>query len=237
MQRSLRVLTISLAYPPCSIGGYAVLCAQICQRLFQRGHDVPVLTSVPLAVPAPGEAAWPVGSIPVHRTVRSYWDGRDCLYPPFREVLNIEQTNQAQLRDRLAEYRPDVVSFWHMGALSLGLITTTLRLGSPVVFVIGDEWLCYGGWADAWLRRFSYHPQRAQAVERLTGLPTRLPDLGTVGMCCFVSDYTRRRAEEVGDGAFLASRSRLPACRSPSFLRWPLPQRAPGDGACSGLVG
>jgi len=39
-----------------------------------------------------------------------------------------------------------------MRAMSLGLITTAARLGFPRVFVIGDDWLCYGGWADAWLR-------------------------------------------------------------------------------------
>src|SRR5258708_989613 len=197
MKPSLRVLVISLEYPPCSIGGYEVMCAQVCQWLQQRGHDVQVLTSVPLAVPAPGEDAWRADSISVRRALRSYWDGRDCLYPPFREALAIEQANQGQLRGVLAEYRPDVVSIWHMGAMSLGLITTTLRLSYPVVFVIGDDWLCYGGWADAWLRRFSYHPQRARAVERLAGLPTGLPDLGAAGVFCFVSDYTRRRAEAV----------------------------------------
>ncbi len=202
MMHSLRVLAISLEYPPCSIGGYEVMCAQVCEWLGQRGHDVQVLTSVPLAVPPIGEDAWREGSLTVRRTLHSYWDGLDCLYPPFREALAIEQANQAQLRGILSEYRPDVVSFWHMGAISLGLITTTLRLGYPIVFVIGDDWLCYGGWADAWLRRFSYHPQWAGAVERLTGLPTRLPDLGAVGIFCFVSDYTRQRAEEVGGWRF-----------------------------------
>jgi glycogen synthase len=202
MKHSLRVLVISLEYPPCSIGGYEVMCAQVCAWLHQSGHDVQVLTSVPLAVPPIEEDVWRAGSIPVRRTLRSYWDGRDCLYPPFREALVIEQANQAQLQSMLAEYRPDVISFWHMGAMSLGLITTTLRLGYPIVFVIGDDWLCYGGWADAWLRGLSYHPQRARAVERLTGIPTHLPDLGAAGMFCFVSDYTRRRAEDVGGWRF-----------------------------------
>jgi len=57
MKHSLRVLVISLEYPPCSIGGYEVMCAQVCQRLEQRGHDVQVLTSAPLAVPTTGEDA------------------------------------------------------------------------------------------------------------------------------------------------------------------------------------
>src|SRR5712692_5887312 len=115
MKRPLRVLAISLEYPPYSIGGYEVMCAQICEWLHQRGHDVQVLTSVPLVALAPEESLLREGPIPVRRTLRSYWDGRDCLYPLFREALAMERENQAQLRDVLAGYRPDVFSFWHMG--------------------------------------------------------------------------------------------------------------------------
>lgn len=149
----------------------------------------------------------------------------------------MEQANQAQLRGVLAGYRPDVVSFWHMGAMSHGLITTTLSLGYPVVFVIGDDWLCYGCWVDAWLRRFSYHPQWAQAVERLTCLPTRLPDLGSAGMFCFVSDYTRRRAEEIGGWRFPRFALTRPGVSPAQFPPLAPHQSAPGNGACSGRVG
>ncbi len=86
--------------------------------------------------------------------------------------------------------------------MSLGLITTTARLGFPLVFVIGDDWLCYGGWADAWLRWCSERPEQAAVVEQHTGLPTRLPDLGALGIFCFVSTWTKRRAEQVGGWHF-----------------------------------
>jgi glycosyltransferase involved in cell wall biosynthesis len=86
--------------------------------------------------------------------------------------------------------------------LSLGLITTTARLGFPLVFVIGDDWLCYGGWTDAWLRWCNAHPEQAAAVEQHTGLPTRLPDLGALGIFCFVSAWTKRRAEQIGGWHF-----------------------------------
>src|SRR5260370_6531685 len=97
MKRYLRVLAISLEYPACSIGGYEVMCAQVCEWLHQRGHDVQVLTSVPLAIPHIGQDAWRAGSITVRRILLCYWDGEDCLYPLFREPLAIEQANQAQL--------------------------------------------------------------------------------------------------------------------------------------------
>jgi glycosyltransferase involved in cell wall biosynthesis len=197
MDRHLRILTISLEYPPFADGGYGILCAQVCRWLHQRGHAVLVLTGDSVAAGPADSAPAAVDGISVRLVLRSYWDGAECVYPPFRAAMEIERANQAALHAALAEPRPDVVCFWHMGALSLGLITTIVRLGLPMVFVIGDDWLCYGGWADAWLRRFSYHPHRAAAVERLTGLPTILPDLGALGTFCFVSKHTRRRAEEV----------------------------------------
>ncbi len=203
MEKQLRILAVTLDYPPPLSGGYGVMCAQICTWLKRRGHEVLVLTA-----PSPErgiiEAASDEdeGPVSVRRTLCSYWDGSACLDLPFQEALAIEQHNQAQIQDVLATYRPDVVTFWHMGDMSLGLITTTARLGFPLVFVIGDDWLCYGGWTDAWLRWCNEHPEQAPAVEQHTGLPTRLPDLGALGIFCFVSAWTRRRAEQIGGWHF-----------------------------------
>src|SRR6266567_6380747 len=203
MEKQLRILAVTLDYPPPLSGGYGVMCAQICTWLKRRGHEVLVLTA-----PSPErgiiEAASDEdeGPVSVRRTLCSYWDGSACLDLPFQEALAIEQHNQAQIQDVLATYRPDVVTFWHMGDMSLGLITTTARLGFPLVFVIGDDWLCYGGWTDAWLRWCNAHLEQAAAVEQSTGLPTRLPDLGALGNFCFVSSWTKRRAEQIGGWHF-----------------------------------
>ncbi len=162
-----------------------------------------VLTTLPLEpgiVSAGSDAE--EGAVPVRRTLRSYWDGSACLDLPFQEALAVEQHNHAQMQRVLAAFHPDAVAFWHMGAMSLGLITMAARLGFPLVFVIGDDWLCYGGWADAWLRWCNEHPEQAAAVEQHTGLPTQLPDLGTLGIFCFVSAWTKRRAEQIGGWHF-----------------------------------
>ena len=203
IEKQLRVLSITLDYPPPPFGGYGVICAQVCTWLRQRGHEVLVLTTLPLepGIVAAGSDA-EEGAVPVRRTLRSYWDGSACLDLPFQEALAVEQHNHAQMQRVLAAFHPDVVAFWHMGAMSLGLITTAARLGFPLVFVIGDDWLCYGGWADAWLRWCNEHPKQAPAIEQHTGLPTRLPDLGALGIFCFVSAWTKRRAEQIGGWHF-----------------------------------
>jgi glycosyltransferase involved in cell wall biosynthesis len=203
MEKQLRVLNVTLDYPPPVLGGYGVMCAHVCTWLKQRGHEVLVLTTLPQE---PG-TVWAgqgteEGAVTVSRTLRSYWDGSATLDPPLQEALAVEQHNHEQMRDVLAAFHPDVVAFWHMGAMSLGLITTAARLGFPLVFVIGDDWLCYGGWADAWLRWCNEHPEEAAAVEQRTGLPTRLPDLGALGAFCFVSAWTKRRAEQIGGWHF-----------------------------------
>jgi glycosyltransferase involved in cell wall biosynthesis len=202
MEKRLRILVVTLEYPPPSIGGYEIMCTQVCQRLWQQGHDLLVLTSDLFAVQATEESDLPEGPILVRRILRCYWDGSECLYPSLLDALAIEQGNQKQFQETIAEYQPDVISFWHMGDMSLGLITTATRLGFPMLFVIGDDWLCYGWWADGWIRRFTQHPERAAAIEQQTGIPTRLTDLGFAGIFCFVSDYTRRRAENVGGWRF-----------------------------------
>jgi len=201
MEKQLRLLTVTLEYPPPSFGGYEVMCAQVCTWLKQRGHEVLVLTALPAEL-GTISADEDEDIIPVRRILRSYWDGLSNLDPPFQEALAIEQHNQEQMQDVLATYHPDVVAFWHMGDISLGLITTTANLGYPLVFVIGDDWLCYGGWADAWLRWCNAHPEQAAVVEQRTGLPTRLPDLGALGAFCFVSAWTKRRAEQIGGWHF-----------------------------------
>ena len=204
MKKQLRLLIVTLDYPPPVLGGYGVICAQVCDWLKRRGHEVLVITRLPqepgMIISAGSNAE--EGVVPVRCILRSYWDGSACLDLPFSEALAVEQHNQAQMQRVLAAFHPDVVAFWHMGAMSLGLITTTARLGFPLVFVIGDDWLCYGGWADAWLRWCNDHPEQTAAVEQQTGLPTRLPDLGATGIFCFVSAYTRKRAEQIGGWHF-----------------------------------
>src|SRR5260221_11428185 len=197
MEKQLRLLTFTLDSPPPSFGGYEVMCAQVCTWLKQRGIEVLGLTALPAEL-GTISADEDEDIVPVRRILRSYWDGLSNLDPPFQEALAIEQHNQAQMQDVLVTYHPDVVVFWHMGDMSLGLITTTANLGYPLVFVIGDDWLCYGGWADAWLRWGNAHPEQAAVVEQRTGLPTRLPDLGRLGAFCFVSASTKRRAEQIG---------------------------------------
>ncbi len=47
MEYPLRLLVLSLEYPPPALGGYEVMCANVCQWLARQGHAVQVLTTSP----------------------------------------------------------------------------------------------------------------------------------------------------------------------------------------------
>lgn len=194
-----RVLALTNWYPPHHYGGYELSCYDVMTRLEARGHDVGVLCSeqrLPgVADPLSGHEA------EVRRRLKLYIEhGDQLLSPPLRERWSIERHNQRMLDEALAEFRPDVVAVWHMGALSLGLVTTLIERRMPLVYAICDDWLIYEPLHnDAWTRLFERsRPRRwaARVLRPVLGVPTSLPDLGASGGFCFVSDYTKRKSEE-----------------------------------------
>lgn len=196
----MRILTISNFYPPHHFGGYELSCHDVMRRLAARGHEITVLTSdvrVREDDPAPER-----GQDGVRRELAIYWDDHILLSPPVARRWSVERANQRALRAAILAANPEVVSVWNMGAMSLGLLRTISDLGIPMVLAVCDDWLVYGPRLDAWHRLFSQRPLLGRAVEALGGPPTRFPELDRLGAFCFVSDFTRRRAEEANGRPF-----------------------------------
>ena len=190
--RRLGVLVLTNMYPPHHYGGYELSCRDVMVRLAARGHDVTVLTStarVEGVGDPPGERA-----AGVRRDLTIYWDDHVLQSPPVWRRFAIERANQRALAEAVAQARPDVVSVWNMGAMSLGLLTSVAERGIPMVLAVCDDWLVYGPKLDAWHRLFLHRPRLARLAGSVTGVRTTLPDLGAEAGC-FVSDFTRRRAE------------------------------------------
>jgi glycosyltransferase involved in cell wall biosynthesis len=194
------VLAVTNMYPPHHYGGYELVCQEVIDLLRRRGHEVLVLTSrwrVDGVDDVPGERG-----AGVWRDLELYWDDHVVRNPVIWDRLAIERTNQQCLRRALQFAVPEVVSLWHMGALSMGLLTTLAETGLPLVYAVGDDWLTYGPKMDAWARIFLDRPRLGRLVRHLTGVPTNLGDIGQTGTFCFVSDCTRRRAEALGRWRF-----------------------------------
>ncbi len=195
-----RVLIITNMYPPHHYGGYELACHDVATHLRTRGHEILVLTTV-WRVPGVRNGS-EESEAAIWRVLDFYWDDHRLRRPVVPRRLAIERANQRHLRRALDSFSPDVVSVWHMGAMSLGLLTTLADHRLPVVYLLADDWLIYGPMLDAWARLFADRPRVGRVVRRLTGVPTNLPDLPRTGQFCFVSDCTRRRADELSRWRF-----------------------------------
>lgn len=187
-----RVLCLTSWYPPHHFGGYELSCHDVMRRLADRGHHVEVLTSDHRhpGVPDPAEP----GVAAVHRELQLYFRGGQLWAPSPLGRLRVERHNQRALRDALESCRPDVVAVWHVGAMSLGLLTTLLESGVPLVYAVSDDWPAYARQLDPWTRACGRLPGLARLVELVTRVPARVPDLDRAGVFGFISEVTRERS-------------------------------------------
>jgi glycosyltransferase involved in cell wall biosynthesis len=187
-----RILVIQNMYPPHHYGGYELSCRDVVNRWRARGHEVTVLTGdlrVAGVVDPPGERAAGIRrELPIAFREGDLWSP-----PPWRRP-RLERRALRLVREAVATTRPDVVSLWHMAALSTGVITDLVRTGVPLVYVVCDDWLSYTARIDPWMRLFVDRPRLGRAVQALTRLPATVPDLGVSGTFCFVSELTKRRS-------------------------------------------
>lgn len=195
---AVRILVLTNMYPPHSYGGYELSCRDVVDRWRRQGHEVSVLTS---DVRVPEAEGWP-DEPGVDRRLRIYWRDHRILDPPPLTRLRWERVNRAALDDMLGRLRPDVVSAWAMGAMSLGLLTTCLAAGLPLVPVVCDEWPAYGPDVDAWMRVMRHHRGLALLAGLTTGLPTALPDLDDAGPACFVSAHLLAKVRAAAPWSF-----------------------------------
>jgi glycogen(starch) synthase len=187
------VLSVGNMYPPHSLGGYEVTWRAGVAALRAAGHRVRVLTTDFRLAGAAGEEE----DDEVHRELRWYWS--DHAFPRLghRDRLRLERHNARVLARHLDEIRPDVVDWWAMGGMSLGLVEAVRRRGIPAVGVVGDDWMVYGPSVDGWQRAARRAGPLRRPIESVTGLPTSV-DLGAAATWLFNSEATRAAALETG---------------------------------------
>ena len=125
---SLRLLIISNLYPPEILGGYEILCEQVCLDLAGRGHQIHVLTT--------GED----GS-------QSEVDRRLRLYLPFSEPARKDRfrsllthwSNYHRTREVIKAVQPDIIFCWSQLRLTLGALRAAQASNRPVFYTINDE--------------------------------------------------------------------------------------------------
>ena len=137
----MRVLCVSTDYPPHREGGYELKCASFVDHLRRQGHDVRVLAASGTGTTAePGDG--------VHRDLVRF---PVCPRPTSAVAAwHGERRNAAALTRHLRAFRPDVVSWWRLGELSMSLVA---RAEAPSVGVVCDPWMLDGPRRDPWARR------------------------------------------------------------------------------------
>jgi glycogen(starch) synthase len=188
----VRVLAVGNMYPPHHFGGYELVWRSAMEHLRARGHVVEVLTT-----DLRTGASEPDGP-GVHRELRWAWSEGGFVRQGLRARTAMARHNHRVLERRLEELRPDAVSWWSMGGLSLTMVEAVRRRGLPAVGFVHDDWLDYGRHVDGWLHLFGGRKAAAAPLgERLAGIPARV-DLGAAARWVFVSESSRGRAEALG---------------------------------------
>jgi glycogen synthase len=189
----MRVLTVGNLYPPHHFGGYEIVWHSAVEHLRVRGHEVRVLTTDSRTGAPDAE-----DEEDVHRELR--WTLRNGRIEPLgpRESLDLARHNHRTLARHLDEFRPQVVSWWAMGGLTLGLLDAAPSRGLPAVAFVHAEWLDWGRWADPWAHAFGGRRSRlVPLVELLTRIPVE-PEFADAARYVFVSEHTRRHALSLG---------------------------------------
>ena len=193
MPTPLRVLAVGNVYPPHHLGGYEIIWRGAMSHLRREGHLARILTTDTLRPEVAGAPEDP----DVHRELDWYWREHEwrSLGPLAR--LRLERHNAAVFDAHLAEFRPDVITWWPVGGLSLGLIERARRAGVPSLLYVLDPWLSYGPERDQWNRMWARTGPAAALAERLTGLPTRV-DYERAGRWVFCSRAMREQTLAAG---------------------------------------
>jgi len=190
----MRVLALGNVYPPHTLGGYEIVWQGSARHARAQGHEVRVLTTdfrLPTLPPhAPEDPD-------VHRELRWYWRDHEWPRLGWRERFQIERHNARIFNRHIREFRPDVLTSWPMGGMSLGLIERARRAGVPAVFFVYDYWPKYGRERDLWLHGMRRWPGARRVIEQLTGLPTQIRVEGT-GRWLFSAECVRAVTIESG---------------------------------------
>lgn len=129
----MRILVISNLFPPNVLGGYELLCAQVCSELQAAGHEIRVLTS--------GEQMEDTAHHPVDRSLSLYLPfAEPAQYLRFRRWFT-QHRNYSVTRRVISKFQPDIIFVWSQLRLTVGCALAAEESGIPVAYTMNDEHL------------------------------------------------------------------------------------------------
>ena len=130
----MKILFLSNLFPPHYLGGYEILCQQVCEELRKRGHDSLVLTSTH----GVKEATTGETTSDIHRILK--------LYNPFGKPAGLMRArrwivgrrNYGLTKALVDRERPDVIFIWSQLRMGLGSTQAAMDSGVPVAYTFND---------------------------------------------------------------------------------------------------
>lgn len=144
---ALKILVVSNFYPPIRSGGYAQLCAEVCQGLSALGHHIAVLAS-----------RYGAERMALDDNVyRLLYLENDLLHYSVCHLLTRwlyeEKMNRKLVADIVARVCPDVAFVWGMYGLSRGVAASLEQLlPGRTLYFISDMWPVSGSLHQAYWR-------------------------------------------------------------------------------------
>jgi len=170
----MRILAVTLRYPPYTAGGYELLTRDAVEGLRERGHEVFVLAGE-------GEA---FDDERIHAKLKPCLDPERDLFAEERLVAPSERMarhffrrhNYKVTRRLLRELRPELVLYFNLGLASLAPLVAASVSGVPRLGYVCDRWV-----ENHWLREMATQPDKAgrlatlrpvwRALKKRAGLP------------------------------------------------------------------
>ena len=158
----MKILIVSNLYPPYYVGGYELRCALAAEGLYQRGHDVKVLTSR-FGLSFTARVQENMRGVTIDRVLRQYLIGPQppvgsstilarkyisrTKHPTVHETFDALIGIRPQLQDVrhfirvVDEFKPDVINWWSTRGLSKGMLALPRLKGIPDIFCVEDDWV------------------------------------------------------------------------------------------------
>ncbi len=156
----MKILALTNLYPPHHAGTNDFRCQTIVENLRTRGHQVQVLTS------KHGMTAEQTGG-DVERRLVLNGAFEHPLSTGYRELQEIEETNNCALLESIASFQPELVHVFSLEGISKSLMFTLRHSRLPTVYDIASTWLSEGVKKDPWLRWWNQtHPSFSENMAR-----------------------------------------------------------------------
>ena len=140
----MRILVIVNLFPPLHAGTFDFRCEAVCNLLGKRGHEIHVLTS---------KYGLSTEQRDTQLQRRLVLNGEFVpLVTGYSEMKEIEEQNNAIVREVIDSFAPELVYVWSMKGLSKSIIFTLRNTKIPTVYDVADDWLTQGIKHDPWLR-------------------------------------------------------------------------------------